>query len=106
MRRDILGQTQMGHGMVRQSGLTGLNGHARHLFGGRGRLIERSHVLKQGVEIYFLMVVIADVLGRHLAGNGQNRGMVQPGIIKSIEQMHRPRTRGAHADPRPPVNLA
>ncbi len=70
-----------------------------HLRGHRRLVHERArHVLVHADEVDLLLVVPSHRVARLLAGNGEHRHVIEPGVVEPGDQVRSARSRGGEAD--------
>ena len=74
--------------------------------GSDGDAIFAGDILKQGLQIDFLLILAADRRRGGLSNNRNDRLMIHFGVIQSIEQMDAPGPLVAMQTPTVPVNFA
>ncbi len=81
----VLGKDQASHGPLRLGNADGAIDCAGELLGGTDDVdVFAGHVLKERVQVEFLLKTAADRGPRLLADDGQHRLVVQPGVIEAI----------------------
>ena len=65
-----------------------------------------SDIIEKAQDIDFLLEERADLVVVGMAGDGQNRGVVELGVVEAVQEMDRAGPAGGEAHAQAPVNLA